>query len=72
MKLDTTLVLIARNKQVTENSASPYVCRGCESVLENSYGNADKYDEFEACPMCMTTSEYWELKYGEKSKQGSD
>ena len=49
---------------MTELHAQPYVCRGCESVLENSYGNADKFDEFEACPMCMTLKEYWDLKYG--------
>jgi hypothetical protein len=27
---------------MTENSVSPYVCRGCESVLKNTYCNEDK------------------------------
>ena len=51
---------------INEEAPPPYVCRGCESEMENSYGNCDKFDEFEACPLCMTLDEFWELKYGGK------
>ena len=54
-------------------NAPTYVCAGCESEMpdpKNVY--LKKYGEFEACPLCMTLAELWELKYGAKNKKGSD
>jgi hypothetical protein len=48
-------------------NAPTYVCAGCESEMpdpKNVY--LKKYGEFEACPLCMTLDELWELKYGAK------
>jgi DNA replicative helicase MCM subunit Mcm2 (Cdc46/Mcm family) len=51
---------------MTDNSVSLYICKGCESEMDNSYGNCDKFDEFEACPLCMTLDELWQLRFGTK------
>jgi hypothetical protein len=67
-----TLVLIVRNKQVTENSVSPYVCAGCGTKFENLYNYCARYEPFEACPSCMTNEELYELEFGTKSNKGSD
>ena len=52
---------------MSENENGLYICKGCESELENSYGNCDKFAEFEACPMCMTLEELWEAQQASKN-----
>jgi uncharacterized protein YlaI len=48
-----------------EVTTSTYFCEGCESVMDdprNKYSN--RYAKFEACPLCMTNEELYQLEYG--------
>lgn len=47
-----------------------YFCEGCESEMEDRGGAyEERYSKFEACPLCMTNEELYELEYGSKSKK---
>ncbi len=50
-----------------EMTTSTYFCEGCESVMDdprNKYSN--RYARFQACPLCMTNEELYQLEYGDK------
>jgi hypothetical protein len=52
---------------MTENDVPIYVCAGCESKMpdpRHKYSN--RYSKFEACPLCMTNEELYELEFGGK------
>lgn len=52
---------------------STYFCEGCESEMEDRGGAYhERYSKYEACPLCMTNEELYELEFGTKSKKDSD
>ena len=44
-----------------------YVCDGCESEMPDpNNSKKERYGKFEACPLCMTNEELYELEFGDK------
>jgi hypothetical protein len=53
---------------MTDETINPiYFCKGCESEVEDRGGAyKERYSKFEACPLCMTNEELYQLEYGDK------